>query len=328
MARNKNSALNGAMLALLEQSEFAGNLGKESQYSEMDTSFFDVPPEKPATKKPSKKKAAVKRDSSTAKADDKYITRLIRPEKISPWKFADRPESEFGDWDTFVRSIATDGVEIPIIVRSKGKDTFEVVAGRRRWKACLELDKDVPCQVRDITDSKAASLQHLENYQRSDLSAWANAVSWNKLLNEGVFKSQSALAVAMGVDRRVISNSMAYCRIDPILIEAIASLSNVGFKMAILLDQLSNEPSNIPKLVLIADQIRENAISVAKVKAICHSDSVKEETRTVRIKGVKAFTVRKDSNGTPTISFRKEMLERLSLYQIESLIIKGSEDEF
>jgi len=330
---NDKSKISGSMGVLLEMDkEYKNKQAPRAHIEGLDMSALSVdstskaPTEKPsATKKVSKKNPATTRDSTTKRADDKFVTRLIPSEKIKPWKFADRPDSEFGDWDEFVKSIATSGVQIPIVVRSIGSDTFEVIAGRRRWKACLELGIDVPCLIQDLSDSEAASLQHLENYQRSNLSQWANAMSWGKLISSGVFKSQSALAVSIGVDRRVISDSMAYTRLPDKLVEAIGPMSKVGIKMARLLARLSEEESNLEKLCQVGELIRENKISVSKVAILCRTGTTKLDAKIYKANGVNCFSVRSDSNGTPVISLRKELLEHLSVEDCLNQLIKLAE---
>lgn len=279
-----------------------------------------------AEKKPSATSRSTNRDTSTKKADDKFLVRMIASEKIKPWKFANRPETEFGDWDDFVRSVAEKGVELPISVRpdAKNKGEFEVVAGRRRWRACLELGLEVPCFINDYSDEEAASLQQLENDKRNDLSPWANAVNWHRLINEGVFKSQSAMAVALGKDRRVISDYMCYVNLPEKLSKAIGPMTNVGIKMAKLLSRLCSDPQsgeqNVDNLVAIADKIREGKISVSKVQDVCRTGSTNRKPDRVKVNGVEMFTVRRDSNGTKTISILKAAEEVVSIDDITKML--------
>jgi len=342
--------LTGAMGAMLAQSEqFRDRQAPKADISGLNLSALEIPAaetDSPAPKKEEsraaknkaaekstatgssgKKRPATTYDKSTQKPDDKFLVRLIPAEKIKPWKYANRPESEFGNWDEFVKSIA-EGIEVPIIVRpdTSQPGSFEVIAGRRRWKACLELGIKVPANVRTLTDAEAARVQQLENDKRDGLSAWADAMFWSKLLNDGVYKSQSALAVALERDRRVISEHLAYTKLPGGLIEAIGPMSGVGLKMVKLLSRLcSDNEQNIPKLVEIADKIRDGKISVSKVTEHCRTGTTNSKTNTVKVNGQECFTVRNDSNGTPTISLRKDLLEHVSVDDCLKVLLELAE---
>lgn len=310
-------------------------------FSGLDTVETEAPNPKPESKvkpepKPKSKSRTITkskpltdkitaRDLSEIDEFTKFKIRMIPAGHIQPWAFANRPDSEFGEWDEFVKSISRSGVEVPIIVRYLAPDSYEVVAGRRRWKACLELGLHVPCDVRKLNDADAARLQQLENDKRSDLSAWADAMYWASLLEKNIFSSQSALAIALERDRRVVSDYMAYTRIPDALVKEIGHLSNVGIKMANHLARLCKEPSNIPKLIEVAGLIREGKISVTKVNAACSSDKDETASHTIKVNGIKSFTLRSDSNGTPTISFRKEILEHLSIDDCLAELVKFAE---
>lgn len=69
-------------------------------------------------------------------------------------------------------SIREKGLLNPLLVRSSGPGTFEVIAGQRRLLACQRIGYDpVPCLVRDDTDdTDAVTLSLVENVHRADMS--------------------------------------------------------------------------------------------------------------------------------------------------------------
>lgn len=110
---------------------------EEPKPTTSDTKAETKPVEKSTDDAPKKPKKSFR---NTSPADDKFTVVEIPAEKIKPWKFANRPESEFGNWDEFVASIAHSGVEIPIVVRpdtSNDKHEYEVIAGRRAGEHVL-----------------------------------------------------------------------------------------------------------------------------------------------------------------------------------------------
>lgn len=70
-----------------------------------------------------------------------------------------------------VASIRTHGILTPLLVRPIGNDTYELIAGERRFRAAQELGLvEVPVLVRDLSDTEASEVALLENLQREDLN--------------------------------------------------------------------------------------------------------------------------------------------------------------
>jgi ParB family chromosome partitioning protein len=67
-------------------------------------------------------------------------------------------------------SIKKRGVLMPILLRNAG-DTFELVAGERRYRAAkLAGLETIPAYIRDMTEAEAADAQLAENIQRQNLT--------------------------------------------------------------------------------------------------------------------------------------------------------------
>src|SRR5918999_1843300 len=86
--------------------------------------------------------------SSSERALDVDID-LLRPNKFQP-----RTHMDDGRIDDLARSIRSNGVIQPIVVR-KQDDGYEIVAGERRWSASQRAGLlKVPVVVRDIPDDR------------------------------------------------------------------------------------------------------------------------------------------------------------------------------
>ncbi|MEP0879221.1 ParB/RepB/Spo0J family partition protein [Funiculus sociatus GB2-M2] len=74
--------------------------------------------------------------------------------------------------EQLVRSVKEHGILEPLLVRTlPGLDTYELVAGERRYHAAKEAGlSDVPAVIRDLTDEQAVQLALIENLQREDLN--------------------------------------------------------------------------------------------------------------------------------------------------------------
>lgn len=96
----------------------------------------------------------------------------IKLKKIQPNRLNPRLEFRKQALDELADSIKQVGLIEPIIVRPRGKDTYEVVVGERRYRAAQQAGLDeVPVIIRDYTEEEVLELNLIENIQREDLSA-------------------------------------------------------------------------------------------------------------------------------------------------------------
>ncbi len=81
------------------------------------------------------------------------------------------------------KSVREHGVLQPILVRQRKDDTFEIVAGERRWRAAqaAKLDR-VPVRVLDLDDAGVLAVAMIENLQREDLNPLEEAEGYIELL--------------------------------------------------------------------------------------------------------------------------------------------------
>ena len=96
---------------------------------------------------------------------------LLALDQIVPNPFQPRKNIDPRKLEELVRSISTSGLIQPIVVRRRGQ-TFELVAGERRWQAARRAGlESVPAVVREASDEEMLRLALIENIQREDLNA-------------------------------------------------------------------------------------------------------------------------------------------------------------
>ena len=121
------------------------------------------------------------------------------------------PRKAFGaaDLDELTASVREKGVVQPILVRPlDAPDTYEIVAGERRWRAAQKAGlHDVPVMVRELSDQEALEIAIVENVQRQDLNALEEAIGYQQLI-DGYGYSQSELAEVIGKSRPHIANTL------------------------------------------------------------------------------------------------------------------------
>jgi ParB family chromosome partitioning protein len=80
-------------------------------------------------------------------------------------------------------SIRTQGLLSPLTVRPKGPQTFEIVAGARRYRAAqLAGLESIPVRIVELTDAQALETSIVENLQRRDVHPLEEASGFAALL--------------------------------------------------------------------------------------------------------------------------------------------------
>lgn len=103
------------------------------------------------------------------------------------------------------QSIKENGVIQPIIVR-RVDDTYQLVAGERRWRAAkIAQLTHVPVVVQDFADDRLMEVTLIENIQREDLNPIEVAHAFERL-NKQFNLSHEQIAQRTGKDRSTITN--------------------------------------------------------------------------------------------------------------------------
>src|SRR5262245_22861701 len=106
-------------------------------------------------------------------------TDLLRPNKFQPRAQMDEERIE-----DLARSIRSNGIIQPIVVRRTG-DGYEIIAGERRWRAAQRAGLlKVPVVVRDVPEDRLLAVALIENIQRQDLNPIEEAVAYRRLADE------------------------------------------------------------------------------------------------------------------------------------------------
>lgn len=160
--------------------------------------------------------------------------------------------------DELAVSIKARGLLQPILVRPKG-ETYEIVAGERRWRAAqkAQLHK-VPVVIRELTDEEAAEIALIENVQRVDLNPIEEAEAYHRLV-DAFGRTQDEIAKAVGKSRSHVANIMRLTKLSD---KARAALSSGEISMGHARALLSaDDPDSVCAKVL------QNGWSVRETEA-------------------------------------------------------------
>lgn len=135
---------------------------------------------------------------------------VVPVEKLVP--NPDQPRRHFAEeaLQELAESIKEKGVIQPLIVRPNKRraDTYEIVAGERRWRASqMAQQHEVPIIVRDFDDTEVLEVAIIENIQRADLNPIEEALGYRQLMDR-FGHTQEKLAEALSKSRSHIANLM------------------------------------------------------------------------------------------------------------------------
>jgi len=142
---------------------------------------------------------------------------------LKPGRFNPRRNFAETQLEELAASIRERGLVQPLVVRPSTGDTYEIVAGERRWRAAqLANLHDVPVVVRALSDQEAVEIAIIENVQREDLNAIEEGEGY-KLLMDGHGYTQEDLAKVIGKSRSHLANTLRLLRLPDGVQELVRS---------------------------------------------------------------------------------------------------------
>lgn len=122
------------------------------------------------------------------------------------------PRKRFGEEDLMdlANSIREKGIIQPILVRTipRMADTYEIIAGERRWRAAQQAGlHEAPIVVIEADDRQSLEIAIIENVQRADLNPLEEAQGYEQLGRDFDY-SQADLAKVIGKSRSHIANTL------------------------------------------------------------------------------------------------------------------------
>jgi ParB family chromosome partitioning protein len=186
----------------------------------------------------------------------------IDPHSIVPNPRQPRTHFKPEDLAELVHSVREFGVLQPVVVRSKGDGTYELIMGERRTRASREAGlTSIPAVIRDTADEHLLRDALLENLHRSELNPLEEASAYQQLLEDfGI--TQEELATRIGRSRPQISNTIRLLKLPvPVQQRVAAGVLSAGHARAIL--SLEGAES----MQRLADKIVNEDLSVRAAEA-------------------------------------------------------------
>jgi ParB family chromosome partitioning protein len=112
-------------------------------------------------------------------------------------------------------SIREVGVLQPVLVRTVAEDTYELIAGERRWRAARRAGlPTIPAIVRETSEAHSVEEALIENLHREDLNPLEEAGAYQQLIEDfGLTHDQ--LSMRVGKSRVAITNTLRLFQLPP-----------------------------------------------------------------------------------------------------------------
>ena len=134
--------------------------------------------------------------------------RIVHVDRIEP--NPEQPRLAFNQetLDELAASIREHGVLQPILVRPIGPNTYQLIAGERRWRASkLAGLETIPALIEEIDDDTALEISIIENLQREDISPLDEAAMYDRMVSEHGYSIRK-LADKLGKDKGYVENRL------------------------------------------------------------------------------------------------------------------------
>ena len=178
--------------------------------------------------------------------------------KITPNKKQPRKNFQNKEMKELSHSIKTQGLIQPIVVRELDNDSYEIIAGERRWRACqLAGLHSVDCVVMKIDEENIYELALIENIQRENLNIIEEAKAYKQLIKIKGIKSEE-LSKTIGKSSSHISNLIRILELDDEIHQMIIEKKlSMGHARALI---------GVPNAIEKAKEIIEKKLSVRDVE--------------------------------------------------------------
>ena len=211
---------------------------------------------------------------------------LIPVEAIHP--NPDQPRKVFVEEELHAlsESIAANGLLQPISLMKEEDGSYRIIAGERRFRACLLLGMEaVPSIICSVTDEDAAVLALIENIQRSDLGCFEEAAAIQKLI-EKMDMTQEEAAKKLGKSQSAVANKLRLLRL-PENIRKFLTENSLTERHARALLRLPEE-----QMLPAAQEIAEQQLNVAQTEALVEALLNPGEEKPIPYRGRKIMVVK------------------------------------
>ena len=273
-------------------------------------------------------------------------------EEINIYKINDFPNHPFKvkndeNMAKLIKSIREHGILVPAIVRKRENDSYEMISGHRRKKACeIARITKLKCIVKNLTDDEATILMIDSNIQREEILPSEKAFSYKMKLealkhqgrkidfylqetfrqDDRKFESAEIIGKKVGKSARTIQRYIRLTYLIPELLELVDS-KRIAFGPAVELSYLSEENQYIVENIFEFDEVTPSLSQAIKLKKLEQEGILNEQK-------IEEILQEKKPNQKEFIKIDKDKIEKYipskvkKNGKIEEFIIKCIKEHF
>ncbi len=204
---------------------------------------------------------------SVSEVSDRDLLKSLPLDLIRPGPYQPRSVFDADRLQELADSIRHQGVIQPVVVRVKGENNYELIAGERRWRAAqIAGIENIPAIVRKVPDEIAIAMALVENIQREDLNPIEEATALRRLVDEFQMTHQEA-GDSVGRSRSAVSNLLRLLELSEDVRELVdARHLEMGHARALLTLEPSLQAKAAREVVARGLSVREAEQLVRRLK--------------------------------------------------------------
>ncbi len=234
--------------------------------------------------------------------------RMISLAQIVPGEFQPRHTFRDESIEELSQSIRQHGLIQPILVRPHPQisETYEIVAGERRWRAAQKAQlHEVPVIIRELDDTTTLEIALIENLQREDLNAVDEARALRQLADQFEYTHEQ-VAERVGKSRSYVANMLRLVDLaPPVQAMVVEGKLSAGHARTLLILDQDQQVEQAKKIVALGLSVRQTEKMIGEISG----RSVKKRVGEVGRK-VKESSDDKDLN---TIALEREVSNVLGM---------------
>jgi len=215
------------------------------------------------------------------KEEGKFLN--IKTDEIRTNPCQPRKEFDEGAIEELANSIKMYGLIQPIAVRRIRENSYELIAGERRLRACKSLNmEEIPAIIVDATATDSAILALIENIQRENLGYIEEANAYLSLVSEhGI--TQEELAEKLGKSQSTVANKIRILRLSSEVRRLLAE-NNLSERHARALLKLNTDRQRLKVL----DAVIKRGLNVQKTEELI-AEILEEKEQIEKPKNIRIF---------------------------------------
>lgn len=195
--------------------------------------------------------------------EEEQGVQMLRLSEIEPNRNQPRKEFDREALQQLADSIREHGVLQPLLVRTIGESSYQLVAGERRWRAARMAGiSEVPVIVKELDDTQAMEIALIENLQREDLNPIEEALGY-QVLTDQYGMTQDEVAKRVGKSRPVIANALRLLGLPQEILEMVKHGEITSGHARALLAFESKE-----EMLAVAQKIVSQGLTVREVERL------------------------------------------------------------